>query len=212
MKKSILVLLILISGCQSEPEQEFIAEINAEAELYSIQEVGENQYTVLERKVGTAYFGQSKNLVRLTILLEGMEPNTQKAVHIHNGSLEALGGHWNQGYLFAACDSISMGRVWDKPFLGDIGNVSIGGDKKGKFVLFTDLWKINSGDRDDVLNKVIIVHKEPSNFANECTPFHKHNHVNDKIAGGVISLVSDVPENEQLVIQMEKVPAFLICK
>ena len=195
-------------SCESDPVEEFIPDIRAEAKLYSIEQNGENHYLVSQQNTGTAVFGQSDNVVQLTILLENMKPNTRKAIHIHNGTVEKPGRHWNQGYLFSACDSLSMGRRWNKPFLGDIGNVDINSEGIGVFTLQTDLWQINSGDNDDVLNKVVIVHEKPQDFANECTPNHIHNHSNAKIAGGTIQLVSDIPQNEQQVVQMEKVPEF----
>ncbi len=212
MRKLFILLCLPLFSCDSEPNEEFIPEIIAEAELFSVEAQGDDQYTILETRIGTATFGQYQDMVRLTITLEGMTPNTEKAVHIHNGSLEDPGRHWNQGYLFAACDSVSLGRRWDKPFLGDVGNVSIDSEGNGEFVLTTDLWRINSGDSDDVLQKIIIIHEEPQDFSNECTPFHVHDHSNEKIAGGVIKLISDIQEKAQLVVKMEQVPEFLICK
>jgi len=214
MKKLYFLFLGLLPlACDTaDPTEEFIPEISAEAELVSVDHLGNEQYNVSDARIGTATFGQSQDRVQLTILLEGMTPNTEKAVHIHNGSLEAPGRHWNQGYLYAACDSISLGRRWDKPFLGDVGNVAIDSEGNGEFTLTTDLWRINSGDNNDILNKVIIIHEEPQDFSNECTPYHIHDHSNEKIAGGTIQLISDVPEKEQLTLEMKQVPEFLICK
>ena len=212
MKKLVFLFLIVVSACEKGAEEEFISEISAEAQLFSIQALGDDQYEVTEGRIGTATFGQSAdNSVRLTISLEGMPPNTESAVHIHNGTLEAPGRHWNQGYLYAACDSISLGSKWDKPFLGDVGNVYIDGDGNGTFILTTNLWRINSGDINDILNKVIIIHQDPQDFSNECTPYHVHDHTNQKVAGGTIELVSDVPEEKQLIVKMQQVPDFLIC-
>ena len=212
MKKFVFLLAVALSACESDPPEDFVPEISAEAALFSVEPLGNDQYTISEVRIGTATFGQSQKRVRLTISLEGMTPNSEKAVHIHNGSLEAPGRHWNQGYLFAACDSLSIGSRWDKPFLGDVGNVSIDGEGKGEFILTTDLWRINSGDNNDVLNKVIIIHEDPQDFSNECTPNHIHDHTNQKIAGGTIRLISDIAEKEQLIVKMEQVPEFLICK
>ena len=199
-------------SCGPSPVEEFSPGISAEAVLYSIEQIRENQYSVSKQNIGTAVFGQSDNLVQFTILLKGMTPNTRKAVHIHNGTLEKPGRHWNQGYLYAACDSLSLGRRWNKPFLGDVGNVVINSEGNGKLIVQTDLWRINSEDNNDLLNKVIIIHENPQDFSNECTPDHIHNHSNKKIAGGMIALISDDPQNEQPVVQMERIPDFLICR
>ncbi|MBC6401855.1 MAG: superoxide dismutase family protein [Ekhidna sp.] len=212
MKRILFLLVVIFTSCESDSVEEFTPEISAEAKLYSVKQTGENQYAISRQNIGTAIFGQSDNLVQLTVFLKGMKPNTQKAVHIHNGTLEVPGRHWNQGYLFAACDSISLGRRWDKPFLGDVGNVTIDSKGNGQLTIHTDLWRINSGDNNDLLNKVMIIHENPQDFSNECTPNHIHNHSNNKIAGGMIKLISEIPQNEQPAIQMEKVPDFLICK
>ena len=143
MKKLLFLSCVVFFACDNDQEETFIPEVSAEAQLFSIEELGDDRYNVSETRVGTATFGLAQNVVQLTITLEGMTPNSQKAVHIHNGSLQEPGRHWNQGYLFAACDSLSLGSRWDKPFLGDVGNVSIDSDGNGEFMLRTDLWRIN---------------------------------------------------------------------
>ena len=214
MRKLIVIVGIIMVGCGSDTEIPFEPEIQAEATFYALEQVGNNEYEVSEAPVGVAKFAQDGNIVELRISLQGMTPNTFKAVHIHNGSVELPGRHWNQGSLFASCDERSLGQVWAKPFIGDVGNVPIDSDGTGSLILRTDLWRINSGDEKDLLNKVIIVHENPQDFIEECNPFHDHTHAhaNPKIGGGMIALTSDIPLEQQAIVVSEQMPDFLICK
>ncbi len=214
MKKIYLLLGIIIVGCSSKSEIPFEPEIRAEAEIFSLDQVGDNEYARVNSSVGVATFSQDGDVVELKISLQGMTPNTFKAVHIHNGTVETPGRHWNQGSLYASCDKRSLGQVWAKPFIGDVGNVPIQRDGTGELIIRTDLWRINSGDERELLNKVIIVHENPQDFIEECNPFHDHthDHSNPKIGGGTIALISDIPINQQSIVTPEEMPDFLICK
>lgn len=216
MKKLFLLPLILLLACSSDDQNEISEpEVIAEATLYALTEVAGNEYEPQETSIGKATFFQTADVVTLEIELSGMTPNTQKAVHIHDGTVQLPGRHWNAGKFVAACNDRSLGEVWARPFIGDIGNVSIGADGNGTFSLRTDLWAINSGDERDILDKAIIVHENPQDFIEECDPAHTHDHqhTNQKIGGGTILMISDLPRADQAIVRTEKVmPDFLICK
>ena len=198
MKKLSILPLVLILACGSENQQGLTGpEIVAEAVIFTLVEVAEREYEVQQVSVGKASFFQTGNVVTVEISLTGMTPNTSKAVHIHDGSVQLPGRHWNSGKFVAACNERSMGEVWARPFIGDVGNVPIDENGNGTFSLQTDLWAINSGDNKDILDKVIIVHDDPQDFVEECNPFHTHDHphFNKKIGGGTISLISEVDRN-----------------
>lgn len=216
MKKFFIIpLILLLMACNPEgsDQQPVTPEIVAEGTIVSLAEVEYRTYEVQEDALGKATFSQAGDVVTIEISLTGMKPNSSKAVHIHNGTLEKPGRHWNAGRFIAACNERSLGQVWSKPFIGDVGNVVIDGEGNGKLVFQTDLWAINSGDEKDLLDKVIIVHDEPQDFIEECDPMHDHNHLhtNLKIGGGKIALVSDVARAGKIVIKSEKMPDFLIC-
>ncbi|GAB4232648.1 MAG: hypothetical protein Tsb0034_05480 [Ekhidna sp.] len=214
MKRLLLVLIPLIFSCSSEEFEFGTPEIEAEAQIFSLEKVGEDTYDPQAKQVGTAKFYQAGNVVKVMISLEGMTPDSYKAVHIHRGTVQNPGRHWNRGSYIAACDTASMGERWGRPFVGDIGNVPIGADGTGDLVIFTDLWSINTGDRKDILDKTIIVHEYPEDFAEECNPAHVHDHLhfNLKIGGGSIVLASDIPKVEQSTFEMERLPDFTICR
>ncbi|MEQ9404301.1 MAG: superoxide dismutase family protein [Cyclobacteriaceae bacterium] len=209
----ILFLLITVSCSQSDSIELPETKIEAMADIFSIEPVDDKTFSIIESKIGSARFSQKGQVVTMEIELRGMTPNSLKAVHIHNGTVEAPGRHWNQQSFYAFCDTESLGAAWSKPFAGDIGNVPVDSEGNGSLTIQTDLWALNSGDEKDILNKVIIVHEDPEDFAEECNPAHKHDylHSNLKIGGGAITLVSDVEQNIQLNV-MTQYPDFTICK
>ena len=217
MKRLVLIVpILLLLGCGTDENQGTAdPEVIAEADIYGITEITEGEFEVSSQSsVGTATFYQTGNIVTIDINLRGMTPNALQAVHIHSGSVELPGRHWNAGKFVAACSTESLGRAWQKTFIGDVGNVPIGSDGTGSFSLQTDLWRINSGDDLDILDKVIIVHQDPEDFAEECDPYHSHDyiHYNKKIAAGTIELKSTVLKNQQSsVMGQESMPDFLSC-
>ena len=96
-----------------------------------------------------------------------------------------------QGKFVAFCEEESMGRLWLRPFAGDVGNIQIDDKGNGEFVLQTDLWSVGTGDETDVIETVLFIHHKSEDFVTECDPNHKHDgmaHTNMKIAGGTVTL------------------------
>lgn len=130
------------------------------------------------------------------ITLFNQEPSTSHAMHVHRGTLEAPGRHWNQNIFTTFCNTKSMGEIWAKPAAGDVGNIDIDDDGNGTFMIETDLWSLDQGLDSDIEGNVLFIHQNAENFAEECDPNHQHQHghTNAKIAGGVIVLRSDSTE------------------
>ena len=214
MRNLFLVGIVgFLFGCTTSESLEITdPEIEAVADIYSISLAGDDIYEVHSEKIGTAKFAQAGSVVSLSIELSGMTPNSSKAVHIHNGTVNEPGRHWNQNSFYAFCNERSMGSLWAKPFAGDVGNVPIDADGNGTLTLRTDLWALNSGDEKDILDKVVIIHQDPENFVEECDPQHSHDHAhsNVKIGGGTITLITDIEQASQM--KMSNFPDFTICK
>lgn len=218
MNRLLLIFLsvVLFFSCKSGLKEDNSPTITAEAQIISIEKeredhVGNEFYTVKKSSFGTATFTQKGNAVTLKIEVKGMSPNSVKAAHIHNGSLEAPRRHWNQNSLYAFCNKTSMGKPWSKVFAGDIGNIQVDKNGNGSLTLTTDLWALNSGDAKDILDKVIIIHDKGENFEKICDPTYKHDHnLNPKIGGGIIRLTTDIPQKTQLI--QTQFPDFTICK
>lgn len=214
MRKLLFLLIIPFASCNSDQQEVVEPDVFSEAKIYSLASVGDDRYEASNEMIGLASFSQAGDVVTLEITLTGMTPNTSKAVHIHNGTVNNPGRHWNQNSFYVACNERSLGELWAKPFYGDVGNVPVDAEGNGSLTLRTDLWRINSGDERDVLNKTIIVHEMPQDFVEECDPMHDHNHghSNPKIGGGTIELISDIPLNTQARVEQFHAPDFTICK
>lgn len=153
MNRWIILLIISSVSCNKKglPLEE--PELMAQATITLIEGLDDMTYSATEEVIGVAMFYQGNGAVMLTISLENMMPGTSKVVHIHEGSLERLGRHWNQGSLINSCNRRSLGKVWAKPNVGDIGNVPINMEGNRSLTIWTDLWLIGSGDEKDIFGK-----------------------------------------------------------
>jgi len=133
----------------------------------------------------------------MKVNVSNMEPNSTHAMHLHEGTLEQPGRHWNKERFIAFCDSLSLGKFWLKPFAGDVGNIKTDANGDGTFELKTDLWSLGTNDRSDISGTVLFIHANSEDFGNECDPAHDHGHgghMNPKIAGGTVVLESQLLE------------------
>ena len=178
MKKIILLMLLplwLNMACNQEPVPVFVT---ADIVDYS------DGTTV----VGDFYAYSINGIVTATVKLDHQGPGTIRAIHLHDGTCEAPGMHWNMGGTTSFCSIEDMNGPWGKPFAGDLGNVLIGEDGTGAFTLKTNLWSIGTGDSTDINGKIVIAHYNMSDFIMECDPMHipDHTHTNPKLGCGMI--------------------------
>ena len=117
---------------------------------------------------GKGTFEQDQGKVTLKLTIEGAEPGTH-AVHLHEkgdcsaADATSAGGHWNPSHE-------NHGKWGASPFhRGDIGNLEVGPDGKGKLTLTTDLWTIGGSPETDVIGKAIIVHAKADDFTTQPT-------------------------------------------
>ncbi|HET6373491.1 MAG TPA: superoxide dismutase family protein [Candidatus Polarisedimenticolia bacterium] len=117
---------------------------------------------------GKASFHEANGKVTLKIRIEGAEPGLH-AVHLHEkGDCSApdaasAGGHWNP-------TQSDHGKWAVSPFHhGDIGNIEVGANGKGTFILTTDLWTIGGPPETDVIGKGIIIHAKVDDFTTQPT-------------------------------------------
>jgi len=189
-KKLVFVLIagMLILGCSEEKKQE---RMTAEANIYATTQNEDGSFTMSSELYGKAFFIEDNGVVSINITTEKEMANPLQAVHLHFGSCESPGMHWNyENGEGTFCRSLSMGEPWGRPKAGDIGNLERGSDGKGSFELATDLWSLTSNDEKNILGAVLIVHQNFEDFAQECFENHTHMHNNPKIACGSVDLIA----------------------
>jgi len=183
-----LITVFLLLGCQEESVPG--PKTFATADIVLVDTEDGEFYQAGER-IGGATFTYQDGVTSLEVSLANREPGSSHAMHLHQGTLEEPGRHWNQGKFVSFCGEKSLGDFWIKPFAGDVGNIEIDEDGNGFFFMRTDLWSIGTNDDKDILGTVIFVHQNFEDFGNECDPFHTHehgDHMNPKIAGGTVLL------------------------
>jgi Cu-Zn family superoxide dismutase len=118
---------------------------------------------------GTAVFTSNGAQVTLVLTLEGLAPNTEHAVHIHEmphcgmDGMEAM-GHWNP-------TNEAHGKWGEAPYhRGDIGNVTADASGKASLKMTTDQWAVSSRDvLKDVQDHAFMVHASPDDFTTQPT-------------------------------------------
>ncbi|WP_425390236.1 superoxide dismutase family protein [Ekhidna sp.] len=191
----LLILTLTLIGCKSDdPAPEPGPLVLANAAIFWVDAQDDETYE-LGDQMGFVTFAFQDGVTTFKLRVNGMEPNTAHAMHLHMGTLEEPGRHWNQGKFVAFCEVKSMGRLWLKPFAGDVGNIQVDDNGDGEFELQTDLWSVGTQDETDILGTVLFIHHKSQDFANECDPNHKHEpgaHMNAKIAGGTVTLAPTI--------------------
>ncbi|REE05776.1 superoxide dismutase family protein [Marinoscillum furvescens] len=192
----IVLLILLVVACDDEAptkEPDEPALPTAIAPLSGMLQNNDGSYVLDTNDFGSAVFIQKDSFVLASISLKNFAPNTVHAIHLHAGTCENPGMHWNQGkdMSHSFCNEKSLGITWGKPMAGDVGNASVGYDGTGSLEIKTDLWEVGTGSEKDITGAVLVIHETFEDFTTECDPNHgAHPHDNAKIACGTLSPVT----------------------
>lgn len=199
IKKLIISILVLcaINSCQNDREIEITKNeaiaIFHPIRLSALQDSSSpfaNYDVEYQDTLGIAYLKAFSNRLELMIDLNCNKPNTSSALHMHYGTPNKPEQHWNPETAESYCGKLSLGEVWGRKYAGDIGNIHFDESGDGTFFLQTDLWSLNSGEKNDILRKVLVVHYLYEDFALHCDDNpHNHSHQNPKIGSGIIELI-----------------------
>jgi Cu/Zn superoxide dismutase len=187
----VILATFILSGCG--PEEKSDPAILAVATLYSIEYDTDSTYHLTDQELGAASFSEMDGIVTLQINMTGLTPNARHAAHIHEGTCEVPGMHWNQGTDASFCRETNLDEndIWTKPKAGDIGNIRANEEGSGTFELSTKFWRLGSNDSFDITGLVVMVHQNEEDFAQECFQSHTHMHNNPKLACGTIELITN---------------------
>ena len=183
-----LIGMLLVAGCDEKPVSE--PAIEAAAVLYKTEYLDNERYSLSNQQIGIVRFSEVDGVVTVEVALDSMR-NDLQAIHLHAGSCESPGAHWNwNGATNNFCREDNLGTVWGKPKAGDIGNVEKLADGTGYLTLKTDLWTLKDSDVRSIVGTVVILHDQMEDFAQSCFAGHAHAYGISKIACGTIQLKS----------------------
>ena len=118
--------------------------------------------------MGKAIFREANGRVSIVASVTNVTPG-QHAMHIHavgdcsGADGKTAGGHWNP-------DGHDHGKWGDKEHFhrGDIGNIEVGEDGKGRITLTTDLWCLGCADeKKNIIGKSLIIHAKADDFESQ---------------------------------------------
>ena len=117
---------------------------------------------------GRATFTAADGKVTMEMNVEGLAPGPH-AVHLHEkGDCSApdaasAGPHWNPS-------GADHGKWGEGAFHhGDIGNIEVGKDGKGRTTLTTELWTLGGPEGTNILGRSVIVHANVDDFKTQPT-------------------------------------------
>lgn len=186
----VLAMVLSLQSCIEAPEENPTS--TAEAVIYLTAGDDDTGYTLTDSIFGVATFTVSQeNILKMELSTIVPLKNPYHAVHLHEGTCESPGMHWNGDTNINYCRYENIdGNPWSKPKAGDVGNLKRQDDSLGFLNIETDLWSLKTENKSSILGKVLVVHEDPEDFVQECYEDHNHKHNNAKIACGKIILKS----------------------
>jgi superoxide dismutase, Cu-Zn family len=122
--------------------------------------------------VGTATFTQVGSAMRVLLEVQGLPPGV-KGVHVHavgkcdGPDFNSAGNHFNPtGRQHGALNPQGLG-----PHAGDLPNITVGADGKGRLESTTELMSVGGGQASvfDADGSAIVVHAAPDDFRTDPT-------------------------------------------
>jgi Cu-Zn family superoxide dismutase len=151
------IVALLLAGCAATRS---VADNHARAELHDAS----------GKTVGTASFNQVGSAVRVVLEVQGLPPGP-KGVHVHAvGACDpreftTAGPHFNPG-------NRQHGALNPQgPHAGDLPNIVVGADGKGRLESTTELVTLQSGPSSvfDADGSALVVHAAPDDFRTDPT-------------------------------------------
>jgi superoxide dismutase, Cu-Zn family len=146
----------------------------------------------LDSKSGSTVTGEAKFFstgmeTRVELEVESTMPGLH-AVHLHqigdcsDDKAESAGPHWNpRGH--------EHGKLDQPPaHLGDIGNIEVRQNGKGKLVFSTSRWSVGTNAENDIMGKALVIHEKADDFTSQPSGA-----AGDRIACGVVRKPGGVP-------------------
>jgi len=166
-----IALFVVLSSCNSGNKQS--DEGDAAGEAQEEQNEERNAIATMEPASGSNVSGEvnfterENGKVRIEVEVENLSPG-EHAVHLHeNGDCSAAdassaGGHWNP--TMKPHGKRGDGTAFHK---GDIDNMKVGDDGKGKLTMTIEGWSIGGPDSTNIIGKSVIIHEKADDFTSQ---------------------------------------------
>ena len=199
----LIVATCLMSGCEKIPTQVITTETVEKVAVATISEKDGSGLT------GKATFAEVDGTVHVRIEIQNASPGLH-ASHLHIGTCADVGPHWHPMGIPAGTVGVPVAEATlDTPpiGIGEIGNISVGGDGTGVLEFSTSLWSLGSDLNTDILGKLILIHETGDTF--QTNPHAHHTAMGMSTTNG--SIGAHTHSMTQMQMEMAMVEATHAC-
>ena len=121
--------------------------------------------------IGTATFTQMKGMVHVIIEIKSASEGLH-ASHLHDGDCAEIGPHWHPMSIPSGYSGVPVAEATlEVPpvGIGEIGNIPVDETGTGTLEFTTPFWTIGTGETNDILGKLIVIHEAGDSFLENLT-------------------------------------------
>lgn len=121
--------------------------------------------------MGTATFTQMKDMVHVVIEIKNASEGLH-ASHLHDGDCAEIGPHWHPMSIPSGHSGVPVAEATleEPPVgIGEIGNIPVDEIGTGILEFTTPFWTIGTGETNDILGKLIVIHEAGDSFLENLT-------------------------------------------
>ena len=121
--------------------------------------------------MGAATFTEMNGMVHVVIEIKNASEGLH-ASHLHNGDCAEVGAHWHPMNIPSGYSGIPVAEATlEVPpvGIGEIGNIPVDETGTGILEFTTPFWTIRTGETNDILGKLIVIHEAGDSFLENLT-------------------------------------------
>jgi len=121
--------------------------------------------------IGTATFTAMNDMVHVVIEIKNASEGLH-ASHLHDGDCAEIGPHWHPMSVPSGYSGVPVAEATlEMPpiGIGEIGNILVDETGTGTLEFTTPFWTIGTGETNDILGRLIVVHEAGDSFLENLT-------------------------------------------
>ena len=121
--------------------------------------------------IGTATFTAMNDIVHVVIEIKNASERLH-ASHLHDGDCAEIGPHWHPMSIPSGYSGVPVAEATlEAPpiGIGEIGNILVDETGTGTLEFTTPFWTIGTGETNDILGRLIVVHEAGDSFLENLT-------------------------------------------